>query len=115
MLVYIKDLLVEAKHGVHEREKTNSQPFNFTVELTLDSSRAAVSDDLADTLNYTELRQTIINIAQNNSFNLLERLAQEIADQLLQDRRVQKVMITIDKPAVFKDSTPGVRLEVSNS
>ena len=112
LVIYIKDLVVEAKHGVHQREKETPQPFNFNVELTLDGSRAAVSDDLNDSVDYTQLRSIIIDTARNNSFNLLERLAREIADRLLADERVQKVVVAIDKPAVFKDSAPGVRLEV---
>jgi len=112
LVIYIKDLLVEAKHGVHQREKDTLQPFKFNVTLTLDNSRASVSDDLADTVNYTELKRIITDTAQNNSFDLIERLAQAIADQILRDKRVQKVTVTIDKPAVFKNGVPGISLEV---
>jgi FolB domain-containing protein len=112
LVIYIKDLLVEAKHGVHQREKDTPQPFKFNLAVTLDNSRASVSDDLADTVNYTELKRIITDTAQNNSFNLIEKLAQAIADQILRDKHVQKVTVTIDKPAVFKNGVPGVSLEV---
>lgn len=112
-VIYIKDLVVEAKHGVHEAEKKHPQRFVFNVDLTVDGGSAGVSDDLADTPDYDKLRQTIIDTAQNNSFNLIERLAREVADQILADKRVRKVVISIDKPDVYENGTPGIRLEAT--
>jgi dihydroneopterin aldolase len=113
LVIRITDLAVEAKHGVHQNEKQHPQRFIFNVELTLDNGQAGISDDLADTLDYSELRQTIIDTTLNNSFNLIERLAREVADQILLDKRVQKVVISIDKPDVYKNGTPGVKLEAT--
>jgi dihydroneopterin aldolase len=112
-VIYIKDLVVEAKHGVHQHEKDKPQRFVINLELTLDMTQAVASDDLADTLNYSELRQIIIDTTQNNSFNLIERLAQAIADAILTDHRIQKLSLTIDKPDVFKTGRPGIRLEIT--
>lgn len=114
LVIRLKDLVVEAKHGIHQREKDNSQRFIFNVELTLDNDRAADSDDLADTPDYSELRQLIIDVAQNNSFNLIERLAGEVANQILRDKRVSKVIVSVDKPDVYKNGTPGITLEVTS-
>ena len=113
-VIYIRDLEVEAKHGVHPHEKAMAQRFSITVELTVDIAQAALSDDLADTLNWSHLRDTIVATAQNNSFNLVEKLAQEIADQLLQDKRIQKLTVAIDKLDAFDNGVPGVRLEATN-
>lgn len=112
-MIYIKDLVVEAKHGVHQKEKEQAQRFIFNVELTVDGSQAGISDDLADTLDYGELRQTIIDTAQNNSFNLIEKLAREVADRILADKRIRKLVISIDKPDAYENGTPGVRLEIT--
>jgi 7,8-dihydroneopterin aldolase/epimerase/oxygenase len=111
--IYIKDLIIEAKHGIHEHEKAQPQRFIINLELTVDLTRAAASDDLADTLNYSELKQTIIDVTQNNSFNLIERLAGAIADRLLADKRIQKLNLSIDKPDAFKTGRPGIRLEIT--
>jgi len=112
-VIRIKDLVVESKHGVHQKEKQHPQRFIFNVELTLDSAQAGISDDLADTLDYSGLRQTIIDTARNNSFDLIERLAREVADQILLDKRVRKAVISIDKPDVYENGTPGITLEVT--
>ena len=112
LVIYIRDLVVEAKHGVHQREKEEAQRFVINLEVTVEDLPATVSDDLAETLNYSELRQTTIDTAQNNSFNLIERLAQAIADQILTDKRIRKLTISIDKPDVYDNGTPGIKLEI---
>ena len=111
-IIYIKDLVVEAKHGVHQHEKDRAQRFSITVELTIDNARAADTDNLDDTINWSELRDLIVDTVQNNSFNLLERLAQTIADRILEDPRVQNLSLSIDKPDAFTSGIPGVRLAV---
>jgi len=112
-VIYIKDLIVEAKHGVHQREKTHAQRFSVSAELTIDTLKAAASDNLDDTINWSGLRTTIIDTVHNNSFNLIERLAQEIAQQILRDKRIQKLVLTIDKLDAFQSGVPGIKLEVS--
>lgn len=109
--IYIKDLAVEAKHGVNKSEKEHAQRFVFNVELTVADSRAGTSDDPADTINYSEVKKAVIDTAQSNSFNLIEKLAQAVADRILRDKRVKKVIISIDKPDVWDNGTPGIRLE----
>lgn len=114
-IMYINDLIIEAKHGVHQHEKNNSQRFKVSVTLTVNIARAGVSDDLADTLDWSDLRRKIISVVQNNTFNLIERLAQEVADSILIDQRVEKVGVTIDKLDAFPDCIPGIKLEVKQS
>jgi dihydroneopterin aldolase len=112
-VIYIKDLVVEGRHGVHQREKDNPQRFSINVEATIDNAKAGLSDDLADTLDWSRLRAAIIDTVQNNSFNLVERLAGEIAAQILLEKRVRKLVLSVDKPDAFKTGVPGVRIEVN--
>jgi FolB domain-containing protein len=113
-VIYLKNLTVEAKHGVHPHEKTTPQRFVFNLEVAIDISRAAVSDDLTDTLDYSVLRQTIIDTTENNSFNLLEHLAQVIAEQIMTDKRIQELTLTIDKPDALATGIPGIQLTVKS-
>jgi dihydroneopterin aldolase len=112
-VMYIKDLVVEAKHGVHPHEKETAQRFKISVELTLSTAKAGQSDDLQDTINWSELRNMIVTTVQNNSFNLIERLAQEITDQVMADKRVEKLGLSIDKLDAFPSGIPGIKLETS--
>ncbi len=114
LVICVKNLIVEGKHGIHQHEKDRAQRFNVNVELALSSNKAGISDNINDTLNWSELRNTILAIAKSSSFNLVESLAQEIADQVLLDKRVVKAIVSVDKLDAFKSGVPGVRLELFN-
>jgi dihydroneopterin aldolase len=113
--VFIKDLVVAGKHGVHEHEKESPQRFNVTVELELAAAKATISDNLADTADWSGLRRRIIAIVEGKSYNLIERLAMEIAASMLEDKRVARAIVTIDKMDAFESGVPGVRLEVDQT
>lgn len=108
--LHIKDLIIEAKHGVRGHEKQTNQRFRVSVELTLDLRQAAASDNLADSLDWSTLRDEIVAIVQGQSFNLMERLAQVIADAMLKHRGVNEVSVTVDKIDAFSSGIPGIRL-----
>lgn len=112
LTIYIKDLVVAARHGVHQHEKEAPQRFKITVELGVARSQAVVSDDLDDTPDWSQLRNAIVDILQKRSYNLMERLAMEIAAKLLEDKRIDKIAVTIDKLDAFESGVPGVRLEI---
>src|SRR4051812_10109661 len=97
MKIYIKDLVARGKHGFHQHEKEKAQSFKISVELDADNDVAGTSDELDDTLNWSLLRDEIVRIVERNSFNLIERLAREISDQLLKEKFVRKVVVKIDK------------------
>jgi dihydroneopterin aldolase len=108
--LFIKDLIVEGKHGVQDSEKLNPQDFKISVHITWDKTEPNISDKLEDTLNWSMLRKQIIEIVQINSFNLMERLAQEISTQLLIDKRIKKLIVNIEKINAYHDCVPGVKL-----
>ncbi len=111
--VYIKDLVIVGKHGVHEHEKESPQRFKVAVELTLTDTKATISDNLRDTADWSRLKADIIDIVEKKSYDLMERLAMEIAAKMLSDKRVAKAVVSIDKIDAFESGVPGVRLEVA--
>lgn len=111
-VIYLKDLVVSGVHGVHQHEKAAAQPFRISVELVVDISAATASDRLADTLDWAQLRQLIITVVEGQSFNLVEKLAHEIATALLRDERVSKVRVTVDKLDAFESGLPGIQMEL---
>ncbi len=115
LTLYIKDLVVEAKHGVHPYEKAQAQRFGVTVELSLAYSSAVTSDDLDDTVDWSQLKSSIVSEVQNNSYNLIERLTQGVADKILTDKRIAKVVVIIEKLDAFESGVPSVKLEAEQS
>ena len=86
------------RHGVELEERLEPQPFEVDVILRGDLSRPAVSDDLADTTDYSEVFRAAQAIVEGQSFRLIEALAGAIADAVLADQRIDDVEVRVRKP-----------------
>jgi dihydroneopterin aldolase len=86
-------------HGVYADEKRDGQEFVVDVRLRLPLHIAAATDDVRDTVHYGELAERIVEIVEGEPADLLETLAQRIADDVLVDPRVEEVTVTVHKPA----------------
>jgi dihydroneopterin aldolase len=86
-------------HGVFEQERRDGQEFVVDATLELDLAVAAASDDVADTVHYGELAERIVHLVATDPVDLIETLAERIAADVLTDSRVQRVTITVHKPA----------------
>lgn len=86
------------RHGVYALERASGQTFIADVVLSVDTRRAARTDDVADTVHYGDLAQLVLAVLEGEPVNLLETLAQRVADVCLADRRVHAVEVTIHKP-----------------
>jgi len=113
--VYLKDFVIEAKHGVHDHEKINSQRFKIHIELEVDTPKAYQTDTVENTVSYSDIRKTVIHIFQSNTFDLIEHLAQVIVDTLLENKLIQRVTISIEKLDVYPDAIPGIRFTQSQN
>ncbi|MCR2794307.1 dihydroneopterin aldolase [Microbacterium sp. zg.Y625] len=86
-------------HGVYADERRDGQEFVADVVLSLDTRQAAATDDVADTVHYGELAEEVAAILAGEPVDLLETLAARIADAVLARRPVQRVRVTVHKPA----------------
>ena len=99
--------------GVYAEEQESPRPVIADIELGLDLSRAAMTDALADTVDYAALTETIrARCAPPRRYALVERLAAEIADLcLVFDSRIESVRVAVGKPgAVAAAETVEVEL-----
>jgi dihydroneopterin aldolase len=85
-------------HGVYAEERASGQTFVVDVTLWLDTSAAAASDDVVDTVHYGELAQRVVALVAGEPVNLLESLAQRVADLCLEPSIVHSVEVTVHKP-----------------
>jgi len=95
-------------HGVFEHEKREGQPFVIDLVLGLDTSAAAASDDLVDTVDYGGLALAVKSAVERDPVDLVETLAERIAGVCLTDDRVDWCRVTVHKPqapieATFRD------------
>ncbi len=96
--IIAKGLRFQACHGVLPAEKKKKQTFIIDLELYVDLHKAGCSDDLEDTISYDEVFHEVENIVTGQHFNLIERLAEVIADTLLKRFALPGVKITVYKP-----------------
>jgi dihydroneopterin aldolase len=90
----------DARHGYHEWEQQNTQPFEVDVELVLNLQPAGIDDDLEQTIDYSKVYGAVRQIVESTSFKLLEALAEAISHELLSDFEVTEVGVRVRKPAV---------------
>jgi len=99
--VVLANLTFTARHGVEPREKVEAQRFEVDLELELDLVPAGRSDDLSRTVNYAEVYPTVQRIVDGPPFDLIEALAQAIADAVLASQPLaEAVIVRVRKPEV---------------
>lgn len=100
--IEIKDLLVRGIVGVNESERRKRQDILVNVTMMADTRRAAETDDLDDSCNYRTVSKAIIRLVEASDFFTVEKLAAEIAKQILQDARIQEATVTVEKPGALR-------------
>ena len=108
--ITVDALRVSASHGHYEHERKTEQEFLVTLRVGYESRPAGASDQLADTIDYDDLRRIVHETFAGAQRYLVERLAEDIATEILKDDRATEVRISIQKTAVWPDGVPGVEI-----
>ena len=85
-------------HGVNAEEKALGQTYLVDCEVTLDLSKSGTSDNLTDTVSYTDIYKTVRFIIEGESKNLLETLAESIANKIIDEFEITSIKVTLMKP-----------------
>ena len=96
--IMLTGLTAFGRHGVYAHERENGQEFTVDLRLRLSLAEAAASDDVRDTVHYGELADQVVEILTGEPVNLIETLAERIAEDALRDERVRAVEVTVHKP-----------------
>ncbi|HGE72978.1 TPA: dihydroneopterin aldolase [Candidatus Poribacteria bacterium] len=100
--IHIRDLLVRCVIGVYDHERENKQDVLINITLYADLRKACQTDNIEDTIDYKVIKKKIVNFVESSSFNLVERLAEKVAEICLENRNVRKVSVTIDKTGALR-------------
>lgn len=109
--ICIRDIEVQFRVGVPEEERARPQRLLISVEMDLDFRVAVASDDLAKTVNYFEVYQSITQMGADREWKLIETLAEEIAQLVLRHALVQAVRVEVKKFILPRTRDVSVRLE----
>lgn len=97
--IIVQGLRVEGNHGVTEEERSRPQVFEVDIVTECDGSTAQETDDLSDTVDYVAICSRAEAAVRENSFALVEKLAAEIADSVLELEGIRRVEVTVKKPS----------------
>lgn len=98
----INELLVPCIIGVFENERKEKQNVSISLELSVDTHKAGQTDNISDTVSYHDIANDVYRLVSESHFQLLEKLAQTVADFCLKDKRIQQVVVHIQKPQALK-------------
>jgi dihydroneopterin aldolase len=108
-VIFIRGILIHARHGLLEHESEVGQRFVIDLELTADLTESSRTDRLKDTVNYGSVVDTATRAFADRNYYLLERAAGAVGDAILDAfPRVSAVKVTVHKPhapiaAIFED------------
>ena len=96
--VAVNGVAATGYHGVLDHEKRDGQRFVVDVTLGVDTREAAASDDLAATVDYAAVAAAVVVVIEGPALDLVESLAQRVADACLAFDHVSVVEVVVHKP-----------------
>ena len=102
-IVYIEGLTGQTVIGIDSSELHDPQPVRLSLAIGVPSIRACVTDRIEDTVNYAAVREGVLALFASHGLQLLEALAERIAQMVIADFGAHWVRVSLAKPAKFDD------------
>ncbi|MGH8260929.1 MAG: dihydroneopterin aldolase [Steroidobacteraceae bacterium] len=110
--IFLRGLGIECIIGFIEWERRVRQTVVIDLELPVDCRKAALSDDVRDTLDYKSVAKRVIAFVEASEFKLVETLAHRTAQLILDEFAVEWVRLSVNKPGAIRSSRDvGVTIE----
>jgi dihydroneopterin aldolase len=114
--IFLHGLTVECIIGFIDWERRVKQNVVLDIELPVDCRRAALTDEVADTLDYKKVAKRVLAFVGTSEFRLVETLAHRVALLILEEFAVEWVRVALNKPGAIRDSRDvGVVIERSRA
>ena len=114
--VLIKEHILNIKLGYFNFEKEKPQKVKFSLEVNYKDKKPTNDKDLKSIVNYDKLVRLIKKLVKNKHYNFLETLAEDIFDELFKDKRIDKIVLKIEKLEIIKDcSSVGIQISKKRS
>ncbi|MCC6209046.1 MAG: dihydroneopterin aldolase [Gammaproteobacteria bacterium] len=114
--IYLTDLKIDTVIGIFEWERRVKQSVSLDLEMSTDVARAARSDSIADALDYKAVAKAVIEFVENSSFQLVETLAERVAELIIQKFGVEHVRLRVNKRGAIRGARDvGVFIERSRT
>ena len=103
-IVYIRGLEVKTVIGIYDWEKEIKQKITLDLEMASDIKKAAATDEIADALDYKSVSKRLISFVEENEIQLIETLAERIAEIVLSEFGVSWLKLSLGKPGAITGS-----------
>ncbi len=114
--VLIKELILNLRLGYYDFEKKKPQKVKFSLEVDYRDKKPTNDKDFKSIVNYDKLVKIIKKLVKNKHYNFLETLAEDVFDELFKDRRIDKIILQIEKLEIMKDcSSVGIQISKKRS
>ncbi|OUR79413.1 dihydroneopterin aldolase [Alphaproteobacteria bacterium 46_93_T64] len=109
--VFINDLLVDMLIGIYDHEKAKKQPVRLNISLTVLDHIGPIQDDYHNVVCYETIANAIKNLVKEEHINLVETLAEKVADICLENQRTISAVVKVEKlQAVSGAGSVGVEI-----
>jgi len=112
--VFIKDLNARGIIGINDWERKKKQDILLNITMFTSLSKAGITDDISDSVNYRTIAKKVLSHAESAARFTVEALAHDLANICLEDKKVNKVIVRVEKPGAVRFATSvGVEIERS--
>ena len=111
--IYINALPLSTVIGTLPEERDLPQKIILDLEIGIDLEKAGRSDDLFDTIDYSEIEAKMVKLAETSQFFLIEAFAQAVVDIVFAYQKTTSCKVAITKPNASRRAT--VKVELSRS
>lgn len=101
-IIYLNDLEIETIIGIFDWERKIKQVVRLDLEMGADIRQAAGSDSIEDTLNYKSVAKRLIQFVGESEYQLVETLAERVAEIVLNEFNVPWVRVKLNKPGAVR-------------
>jgi dihydroneopterin aldolase len=110
-IVSIRGLTVNAVIGVYDWEREITQELVVTIDMAADTRKAALSEDIADALDYSAVASTATAVLRDGKFQLIETAAERIAEAILVRYGIPWIRVELVKPLPREPYSSAVTIE----
>jgi len=112
--IHIRDLHLRCILGLTPEERREKQDVVINITFDVDLARPCATDRIEDTVDYKRIKKAVIAAVEASSYCLVEALAERIAAICLEDEKVARVAVTVDKPGALRFAR-SVAVEIERS
>ena len=114
--ILIKDLTLDLQLGYYDFEKGKKQKVKFNLEVSYQDKNPTNDKDIKSIVNYSKIVKLIEKLVKNKHYNFLETLAEDVFDELFVDKRIDKIILQIEKLEILKQCTSaGIQISKKRS